>query len=301
MIKKNNEQGSVETMLIFLIFSLVFSSVVISFILLQSFGYQTTGNEAPIIPPGAEATMGIQDYTTNTISDNYNYEGGWGDYQYQPGVGRVLVSASGLGENWLLLKEVAPVDNTYTTTYKLNNSVKGDYAVVARFKGTNPYDIVIRVRADGFHIRNEFIPLQEYNFYPYTNANQFISPVIKTIYTVNSDKTASLQFYFNNNLIFTKSDIAPPGLFGMDDESIWYHAGVGSQTVGFTVESITVAGFNQYSSTDILSQIGTFLEVLAKIILWNVNPAFLPWEINLMLIKTQLAGIVICVIVIVRG
>lgn len=301
MINKNNESGGVEALLTLLVFSLTFSSVLVSFVLLQSHGYQTIGTEAPIIPPGAEATMGVQDYTTNTISDNYNYEAGYGDYQYQSGVGRVLVAKpSVFAYQWLLLKQVSPIDNVYTTTYKVNNSVKGDYAIAVRFKGSNPYDIVVRVESNGFHIRNEFIPLQEYNFYPYTGANQIIKPTIKTVYTINSDKTGTLQFYFNNNLVFTKSDIAAPGLIN-PDESIWYHAGVGSDTLGFTVESITVAGFSQYASTDILSQIGTFLEVMAKIILWNVNPAFLPWEINLILIKTQLAGIVICLIVIARG
>lgn len=289
-----------ERILLLLIFSLVFSSVAISFVLLQAYGYQTIDNEAAIIPPGAESTSGIQDYTTNTISDDNNYETGFGDFQYQPGVGRVLVSA--LGEQWLLLGRVSPKNNVYTVNYRINNSVQADYAIAVRYIGSNPFDIVVHVRDDGFHIHNEAIPFLEWNFYPHAGASKVTKPVIKTIFTEKPNEQGVLQFYFDNQLIFTKSDITYPSFFGLIGSSArWYFAGVGSETVGFTVESIQVPGFRTYESSDILGQIATFIEVLARIILWNVNPAFLPWELNLIFIKTQLAGIIICAVVIIRG
>jgi len=277
----------------------IISSAVISFILLQSYGYQTVGNEATITPPGSETTNGFQDYTSNTISDNNNYETGFGDYRYQPGIGRVLMSAT--GEQWLLLSRVSPSNYVYTVTYKLNNSVKSDYAIAVRYTGSNPYDIVVHVKSDGFHIHNEMIPLIEYNFYSYPGANQISKPVIKTIFTEKPNENGILNFYMNDQLIFTKSDIAYPSLFGVGSDAGWYFAGVMSEAIGFTIESISVPGFGTVASTDIIGQLAAFFEIFAKIIVWNVNPIFLPWEINLIFIKTQLAGIIVCLVVIARG
>lgn len=299
MIKTNNDQGGVEAMISALIFSLTFSSIVIAFLLTQTYGYTVIGNEAPFDLPGVNSQPIMQDYTTNEIADNYNYETGFGNFEYQPGVGRVLIDAS-LGENWLLLNKVSAINNIYTVNYRLNNSVHGDFGIAVKYTGSNPYDIVVHAAADGFHIHNEMLPFIEYNYYPFANPLQYDKPTIKTVFNEYEDKDGVLDFYFNGEKIFTKSDITRNNIFGIHTDAGWYHAGVESSTAGFAIEQINPGGFGD-SSTDTVASIATFFEVLWKIVLWNVNEAFLPLPINIIFIKTQVAALVVCIIVFFRG
>ena len=112
-----------------------------------------------------------------------------------------------------------------------------------------------------------------------------------------------LKFYWNGALMFTQTGILhdflnPANLFTT------YYAGVSSSTSGFTIESMSVGAFSLGNTGDgsgILESLAGFFSVIMTIVLWNVNPQFLPWELNLLFIKTQLAGIVICIIIIIRG
>jgi len=291
-MKHNNENGSVETTLLGLLFSLSFSSIVIAFLLLQAFGIQVSGNYAPISMPDGGAISPIQNYQTNSISDNVNYVSKFGStWIYVPNVGRVL---SNDGLSYMALKGVQPVNDVYTINYRLNNSVKSDYGIIIRYTDGDINQIVVNVKADGYHIPQEFTwGLTDAFFFERANANQKEKVEVRTVW---NDKTGDLQYYEDNSLIFsTKLSPELPYI-----SLTHYYAGASSSTSGFAVESIN-AGSIVADATNIVQQLGAFIDVLAKIVLWNVDSQFLPLELNLIFIKTQLAGIIICAIVILRG
>lgn len=283
----------VASILIFLIFSLTFSSVVISFLLLNAFAYTTEGAEKSI--QFANINMpGLQDYTTDSISDSANYfqTGALsGDYIYVPGIGRVLQN-NDLGlEPKLIVRGVQPSNGVYKVIYKINNSVHADFTVYPRYWGAAGYaNIPVKITTD----KVEILAFHEYT----ADASAYVSGAntkdhveIKTEF---NPTVGTLNVYYDNNLILSRSGYDSGGVDN-------YYAGVMSKQNGFTIESINVGLINLSTGTDILSQTSGFLDILSTIIIWNVNPAFLPWELNLIFIKTQVIGILVCIFVWLRG
>lgn len=299
MISKRfkNDDGAIETTLMGLIFSLTFSSMVIAFLLVQAYGYDVTGDESSINIPTSGIVDGMQDFKTNDITDNVNYADSNSRYTFMPNVGRVLTASPPSLWDGLYLAHVSDIDGVYTISYNINNSVKQDYAVFVRMNTVLlPYNIRVDVTNTGFRIPNGIIDTITDNYYPYsTSPNQIENVKIKTVY---DKKSGTLKFYFNDKLAFTKTGISDVPSF-LDNGATFY-AGVASKTLGFTVESIDAGSFN-FDSTDIISQIAGFFDVLFRIIVWNVNPQFLPNELNIIFIKTQLFGIIICIVMILRG
>jgi len=296
MINQNkffiNENGTVEGTLLGLLFSLTFASVVIAFLLLEFYGVSVAGIELP----SSGTISGAQNFKTNDIVDNVNYVDSNAYFTYVPNVGRVLTSAPPSLWGAMYLAHIEPNNDIYTISYSINNSVKGDYAVFVRASTSLiPYNERIDITSSGFRIPNSIIDTIESNFYPYPNANQITNVKIKTVFNKGTGK---LEFYFNNQLAFTKTGI--PDIPSVLDNGATFYAGVSSKTVGFTVESIDTGGFN-FSDVSIIGQVAAFLEVLGRIVLWNVDEQFLPLALNILFIKTQLAGIIICIIVIIRG
>lgn len=293
MNKFSNENAGVETTLIGLLFSLTFSSLVIAFLLLQFYGVAVTGNNAPISLPDSGSISGVQNYETNQINDNINYVSKFGGtWLYVAGVGKMLLYD---GKSYMAVKGVQPVNDVYTVNYKINNSVKSDYGIILRYTDQDMNQMVVEVKADGYHIPAYLtFETQDHYFYPKSGANQNEHPSIKTVW---NDKKGDLQYYEDGNLIFHATGI-PPELPLIS--SSHYYAGASSSTGGFAVESITTSSIVA-DATNIVQQLGAFLDVLAKIVLWNVDSQFLPLELNLLFIKTQLAGVIICAIVILRG
>lgn len=292
-MKYKNDNASVETTLLGLFFSLSFSSIVIAFLLLQAYGVQVSGNYAPISMPDGGVISPLQNYQTNQISDNVNYVSKFGStWLYVPNVGRTL-SADGL--SYMALKGVQPVNDVYTINYEINNSVLSDYSIILRYTDGDLNQLIVNVKADGYHIPRE-LPIGSYDvfFFARPNANQNPDVTVKTVY---NDKLGTLDWYEDGSLIFSASGLPSEIPFITLTR---YFAGVGSSTSGFAVKSIH-AGSIIADSTNIVQQIGAFIDVLAKIVLWNVDSQYLPLELNLIFIKTQLAGIVICAIVIARG
>lgn len=296
--KFKNDNGTVDTTLMGLIFSLTFSSLVISFLLLQVFGYAVIGNEKSIDIGTGIKIGGEQDYTSNDILDDANYVSKWGGatWTYIPNVGKVLTDYSGTDNTYMALKGVTGVNDVYTINYRLNNSVASDYGVILRY--TEDFNkLIVMVDADGFKVTNEQLFFNPNYFYAYAGANQIKNVQIKTVF---DDKNGKLDFYFQGNKLFTKEDLNKDtlDLFGM---SARYYAGVATKTEGFAIEKINAGSIVLDDSKNIFQQFEAFLTVMATIILWNVNSQFLPLELNLLFIKTQLIGIVICIIMIVRG
>jgi hypothetical protein len=77
-----------------------------------------------------------------------------------------------------------------------------------------------------------------------------------------------------------------------------YWAGVSSKIVGFTVESINVGSFISLDSTDLLSQLSGMIDVMSKVVLWGLPEQYLPLIFSIILIRTQEAGIILCVLAI---
>lgn len=284
----DNESASVSSILIGLIFSLTFSSLVISFLLLQVYGVSVSG----IALPNAESISGNQNYMTNEVSDNINYVTKIRTWSYVPNIGRVL--DAGLGNGGILLSNVNAINDVYSSSYSINNSVQSDYQIVVRYSSAIGNDVFVNVKSDGFHIPNPIFGVYDDSFYPYPNANQETKVNIKTEF---NEKLGTLIFYFNGEKIFERTNIQNgylPSVFATK-----YYAGVFSETEGFTLESINVFGFT--NSTDAFAQFSAFFATLIKIIAWNVDTAYLPLELNLMFIKTQLAGIIVCIVMIIRG
>jgi hypothetical protein len=297
MKKHNNEDGSVSTILIGLLFSLTFSSVVIAFLLVQFYGVALVGNQAAIELPGGDGLVsGDQDYKTNSVTDNVNFVDSTSGFTYVPNIGRVLTKSPPSLWDGLYLGHITDTKGVYTITYDINNSVKGDYAVFARMNVLLlPYNERIDVTQNGFRIPNGIIDTVTSNFYPYPNANQVEKVRIKTVLDKNK---GTLEFHFNNKLIFTKTGIADiPSIL---DNGATFYAGVASKTLGFTIERINSGWFN-FSDSSIIGQLAGFFEILGQIVLWNVDDIYLPNLLNIIFIKTQLAGIVVCIIMIIRG
>jgi hypothetical protein len=291
-MKHKNDDAAIETTLMGLLFSLTFASVVISFLLLQAYGYQVTGNYAAISLPDSGSISPIQNYKTNQINDNVNYVSKFGStWNFVTGVGRTL-SADGL--SYMALKGVQPVNDVYTVKYTINNSVRSDYGIILRYTDGDINQLVVNVKADGYHIPRELTwGLTDIYYFERFEANQKEKVEIKTVF---NDKTGNLQYYEDGTQIFSTTLPGELPYISLTH----YYAGVSSSTAGFAVESID-GGTIIPDATNIVQQLGAFLDVLAKVVLWNVDSQFLPLELNLIFIKTQLAGIIICAIMIIRG
>lgn len=288
----NNESGTAEGLLLLLIFSLTFSSVVVSFVLLQAYGYNTVAEESAI-PIAAGIVSGNQDYKSGIISDNANYIQetiGTGTWVYIPNIGMELQN-NNLGlEPKILLRGVQPVNDTYTVTYKLNNSVHADFTVYPRYIGpAGYYNIPVKVTTNKIQILefHEYTVVAEVEIDGIKENNY---PMIKTRF---NEAQGTLDVFYNNALVLSKS--------GYTGEGNDYYAGVMAKQNGFIVESIDAGSINLSGNTDILSQMSNFLDILTLIIIWNVNPIFLPWELNLIFIKTQVIGVLICAAFWARG
>lgn len=298
-MKQSNEDGAIETTLIGLIFSLTFSSLVIAFLLVEFYGAGVAGIAAPVNSfPDAQILSSFQNYQTNDISDSVNYKTERsGTWVYVPNVGRVLSGVSvpfGMMSPMILLNGVSPINNEYIVKYAINNSVKGDYAIIVRWS-KNPSDVIVYVKSDGFHIPKTMdIFGGEFGFYPYPNANQVENVDIRTEFNENS---GVLKFYFNGVLAFTQIGIPQQIIIPF---TATYYAGVTSSTDGFTLKNINMGAID-LTDTNIMKSVASFIIVLAKIVVWNVDSQYLPLELNFLFIKTQLFGIIVCAIMIIRG
>jgi hypothetical protein len=296
-MKQNNDSGAIETTLIGLLFSLTFSSIVIAFLLVQFYGAGVSGVYPAINSvPDTGILSSFQNYKTNSISDNVNYMSkNSGSWVYVAGVGRVLTGTGGsfgLLNPIILLEGAAPINDEYIIRYAINNTVQGDYGILVRYS-KNPSDVVVYVKSDGFHIPNTLTGWEK-AFFPYPDANQVTKVNIRTEF---NEKQGTLKFYFNDNLAFIYTNIPQQIVIPF---TVTHYAGVLSNTDYFTLESIDIGAID-LSDSNIMKSVSAFIIVLARIVVWNVDSAYLPIELNFILIKTQLFGVIVCAIMIIRG
>jgi len=301
MKKHNNEEGSVATILIGLLFSLTFSSIVISFLLLQVYGVAVTGIDLPT-SSDVKIFSSNQNYKNGSFNAELNKETWWGDWEYIAGSGWSLVSTGLRQYSYLVIKNIQPVDNKITNSYWINNAVHSDYCVGMRVTSGSDVNEVC-VDSNGIYIPDYIILTNTvwgtHAYFSYPDANLIENVVIKTIY---DEKGKRATVYFNGAQVIDTTDLEDPitwqTVFG-----VWY-AGLSGNTPGLILEDFQTENPIQDTSqveTNTLVLISGFIVTLVKIVGWNVDSIYLPLELNLMFIKTQLAGVIVCIIMIIRG
>lgn len=294
-IFKNSEKGAIDNgvvaMLMLLITSLVFSSVAISWFLLQIYGVSVSGISLPTFTGGQS-----QDFLSNSYDNNVLVYGG--EWQYTSGIGRKAVADN----SFVVFNNVVSNNNhIYTNQYKINNTQKKDYAVILEYS-QNGYSEII-TKSDGFyyHVYSSVALIQAQDqFFPYPNANQIERATIDVSYNPDSVLDPALLYVVNGEQVVK---ILPPQLNGVQvGLTKVYYGGVHAIYSGVTIESFTSTNDRTSDGwSAFLTQAIAFISTLLQIVVWNVDPIYLPWEINLILIKTQAFGIVACAIVYVRG
>jgi len=305
-MKKNNDDGSVSGLLMALIFSVIFSSSVIAFILMQMYGITAIAPTLPIreYQDGLKFYDSNQNYETGAFDLNITGKTMYGSWSWVLGTGLTLDWALPFSMGGVLLEYIQKDSaGLYQNSYWLDNSVHSDYCVVLRYtSGSDTNEVCADI--NGFFIPSYFpagttITGHVYD-YPYPNANQDNNPVIKTIY---NDDTHTGDFYYNGNKLFTTNkfheyDILP------QLNTIKY-AGVRANTAGFVFEEFQTESqiINPYNSSteNPVVMVAGFILALLKILVWNVDSQFLPLELNIIFIKTQLTGIIVCIVIIIRG
>lgn len=304
----DNSEASVATVLVGLLFSIIFSASVIAFLLLQFYGATAivpelpTQNDVRLFSSSQNYQNGTFDLATHAKSVNSLWE--------KTDKGMELTQKGTKAYSYLLIDNLQKDSlGLYQNSYWIDNSATGlygqhgDYCIGLRITGGVDQNEIC-IKSDGFHIPKYFIDAGtqwgDNYFYPYPGANEVEYPTIKTIY---NDKDLSVDFYFDGVKFFTTNELnADANLFGL-----WgrYYAGVGSNMEGYALQEFqtdsSVVDVNTTNGEDILGMISGFIITVLKLVAWNVDSQYLPLELNLIFIKTQLAGIVVCVIMIIRG
>lgn len=309
MKKINNDDGNAVVILTGLLFSIIFSSVVIAFLLMQVYGVSAvvpelpTQNDVKVFSNKQGFVDGAYDLSTIVASLNSKWVN-------RADVGMVLSTLSTGDMSYIAIDNIQKdTSGLYQNTYVINNSATnilgrhGDYCILLRYTGGVDQNEVC-FTSDGVKIPtyliNAYTQWGNRYFLAYPDINQIERATIKTVY---NDINLKVTVYFNGDKLIETTSLSPDsnimGLWGR------YYGGVGSWILGFTLESFeTLGGIVDVvtnNGQDILGSIAGFIGTILKIVLWNVDSAFLPLELNIIFIKTQLAGIIVCVISIIRG
>lgn len=304
----HNEEASVATVLVGLLFSVIFSASVIAFLLLQFYGASAIVPELPaqgdvrLFASNQNYQNGTFDLATHAKSMNSVWE--------KTAKGMECTQEGTKSYSYLLIDNLQPdAQGLYQNSYWIDNSATGlygqhsDWCIGLRITGGVDQNEIC-AKSDGFHIPKYFIDAGtqwgDNYFYPYPGANEIDYPVVKTIY---NDKTPSVDFYLDGVKFFTTENLnTDANLFGL-----WgrYYAGIGTQQTGVALQEFQtdspIVDMNTQNGEDLLGMISGFIITVLKLVAWNVDPRYLPNELNLIFIKTQLAGIIACIVMIIRG
>jgi hypothetical protein len=301
-----NGEAHVGALLLFLVFSLIFSSASIAYFTTQI--YQDQKVNTINFPTGAITYSQSQDFSDCSYNASTWFHPLGGKWNNVCGIGAVLALQDVTHAwSWLILgNEVPALDGSVVNTYKINNTPLVDYVIALRYTGSTDEN-EIRVSSDGFHIPNyviptfglsgQAIPIGDLAFYPYIGANQVKYATITTQY---NDKLNTVTFIFNGKTIFTANNLkSDANLYGL-----WthYYGAIGAAQIDFTVQSFNTNNLIALSdNASLLNMVLNFITTMLQIIVWNVPDSILPTMLNIMLIKSQLAGVIICLVIIARG
>ena len=303
-MKKINDEASAVGIVIIIFTSLIFSTVMISWFMLQMYGVSIAGID---LPTSAITYNSNQDFTTNSINISTYVTRGEDEWIYNSGVGRVLSKAATQGYfsqtwNFLMLNNIQKNSNgDIINKYSINNSVKGDYTIIIRFTGGDD-QIEFKIKDDGLYepfYAGYFVQgmLYETKLQSYPNMNKVKDVTIITKYN-EDDYTCDFTF---NGITYTITDLQERRA-GFNYISPNYYGGVASDVEGFTVKSITSNNaIIDESNSSITTQLAAFLVIAFKLVAFNISPDLLPWEINILLIKTQCLALLVGLINFGRG
>jgi hypothetical protein len=307
-----NESGtSAVSILLALLFYVILASIAVSFLLMNLYG---VSNIVPELPSQKDIQMFSSDQNFKTGEFNISVVAKDINSKWirTPEAGYVLTQLGGQSYSYLAIDYIQKdINGYYQNSYWINNTATnmlgrhGDYCIILRFTGGIDQNEVC-IKSDGFHIPAYLLDSNtqwgDKFIYPYPEANQVEYPDIKTIY---HDNPPSLTFYFNDVKQFETTQLnQDQNLF-----SAWgrYYGGVGSYTLGFTMEDFKtdnsiISGQNSANGQDILGMLGAMIITIIKISTWSIPAQFLPTELVMIFITIPEAGIIICAaIVFLRG
>lgn len=290
-----NNMTETPSILMTLIASLMITSALISFFVMAVYGYTPLGFNT--LDLGLDSYGSSSDFTSNCSLSSYQYSGSWS-------CGSNGLSLTGAGSIYY------PVPTTtqktiqggnYKVKYNLHPTVGDNYYIIVSDSNGGAY-IHIIVKGDGLHIPSLFntgfghIVIGDAAYIPLAGANTLSDVSIETNYNpVRGD----LIIIFNGQTYTVNQGYLP----FVPLDSIKTFQGIGSEH-GIIIKSMS-NNFNPTTSPssvlDGLSMIIGFLYNVIALLVWNIDSAIFPWELNLLFIKTQAIGIFICVIVIIRG
>lgn len=289
--KKLNDDASSTGLVIIVFTSLIFSTVLISWFMLQIYGVSVAGlSPKDMIMTGKISYASFQDFTSNQINQSNIDVSSYGIWSYQEGVGRVLLQKSTSGWSYLLINNIQKDSRgIITNRYHINNSVKQDYTIVLRYTGGSDQN-EITITDDGirFPLYLANVVIGSNLIVPYPDMNKIENVDITTAY---DDAERSVVITFNGatyGINEMNIDVNPLNMFGR------YYGGIASDTIGFTVEDFRSDNSIEYNPEQgVLRLFGAFLVIAFKLIFWNIDSAYLPIELNFLLIKTQILALVV--------
>jgi hypothetical protein len=323
MIKQNeNAVTTGAALCAVMLISLFISSFLISYFAMEMYGYKLDSVSLPANIEDTTHYNNNQDfknnpntYTTTFNSTKVSFGGGWTNV---PGIGMVLTSIPAGGDTYISENYIIKgADGIVTNQYIINNSVHAKYeiilkrgygrGVIALLAGTTSNMLVID--SDGFRVPRSFVALNpetwqggDIAFIPYPGANQVDHAVITTNYNVD---TYALDFTFNGQ------NFNMPLLNGFTNIEVYLdpiYGGVLCNTVGFALENYNTNNEvvnNIYDTTNesasTLQSFGALISTMIKVVGWGLPPSIMPIQLQILLIRTQEAVLIIGIIAFVRG
>ena len=287
MIKKFlNEDGNstgAQNVIIFFTISLIFTSVVVAWMLVNIYGVSVSGITIPDITGGKN--LDFTSSTTDTSSVN-EHGGAWTTIS---GEGKVSTTAN----SYIVMNGIySSNDHTYTNDYYLYNPNKLPYSIVLEYQDNNNRVLEIIVDENGYYIPRYGGSIIDGIFgnnmfsYSSSGASSIVNAHIKTVYnpeaSINDDM---LKFYMNDELIFTADSFA-----GQHTGFNINYGGVGNKNnIGLTISNFVATNDRAQTAdwTTFLTTALAFCVTLVKTLTWGIDPIYLPTEINILFIKSQ--------------
>jgi len=299
-MKPNNffDYGGTETVagvLIFLLSSIIISSVAITWFLFQIYGVNISG---VILPSQTDGSVNINLMDNSTASNANLYNSVGSTWTYDPLIGRTANNDN----SYLVFDNIAlGIGNYYTNDYWIKNPNKKDYSIVLEYNNDGVLEII--TKQDGFYMCDSatlFGISKPCRYRAYPNANQITDLKITVKYSPTTTQDDGVVYSINDKVVFTIPWYESDARIGALDKI--YYGGVGAKYAGLIITNFKTT--NDKAENDLTNYtylITAYIVAILKILVWNVDSMYLPLELNIMFIKTQLIGIGVCMVIILRG
>lgn len=276
--------------------SLLVSTTLISWFLLQMYGVSVAGIG---LPTEQENYLSHQNFTSNEINRTTITTSMYGIWEHQPNVGRVLIQKNDWKKSYFLIENIQKDSaGIITNTYYINNSVKHDYIIVLRYTQMSDESEII-ISNDGIHVP-VYIGVDILSssplVIPYPNMNKIEDVIITTKYN-DALRTCEINFNGNiyqlENLVSERNVLYPYGK---------YYGGIATNTLGFTIKDFYSGNkISLDADIDYLEQTMAMLAIMFRLVFYNVNKAYLPDIMNVLLIKTQTIALWVAILAVWKG